>query len=186
VKNFLKSVNIWQSCSVCKVHETTTLLFITLPTIHRFQTFFTRRLSNKPFLIWLLTIPPHRKYAATLFCNLSLMAGFADINVSQGSVATHAGCDGSFNTHLTTTLQRNFPVNLKKNCFRFDRIIVTSLWPTFWPTLYLLSVFTGRLKVHFVMQSIIANPSNDLSLHALVLRKQTNAYTSKNGQSQQC
>ena len=42
------------------------------------------------------------------------MAGFADINVSQGSVATHAGCDGSFNTHLTTTLQRNFPVNLKK------------------------------------------------------------------------
>jgi len=96
------------------MHETTTLLLITLPTIHRFQTFFTRRLSNKPFLIWLLTIPPHLKYAATLFCNLSLMACFADINVSQGSVATHAGCDGSFNTHLTTTLQRNFPVNLKK------------------------------------------------------------------------
>jgi len=27
---------------------------------------FTRRLSNKPFLIWLLITPPHLKYAATL------------------------------------------------------------------------------------------------------------------------
>jgi len=50
--------------------------------------FFTRRLSNKPFLIWLLTTPPRLKYAATLPCNLLLMACFADINVSQGSVAT--------------------------------------------------------------------------------------------------
>ena len=50
--------------------------------------FFTHRLSDKPFLIWLLTTPPHLKYAATLLCNLSLRAGFANINVSQGSVAT--------------------------------------------------------------------------------------------------
>jgi len=44
----------------------------------------TLRLSNKPFLIWLLlTTPPHLKYAATLPCILSLMACFADINVSH-------------------------------------------------------------------------------------------------------
>jgi len=43
---------------------------------------FTHRLSNKPYLIWLLTTPPHVKYVATLPCNLSLMACFADINVS--------------------------------------------------------------------------------------------------------
>jgi len=49
---------------------------------------FTDRLSNKPFPIWLLTVPPHLKYVATLPCNVSLMACFADINVSQGSVAT--------------------------------------------------------------------------------------------------
>jgi len=54
-------------------------------------------LSNKPFLIWLLTTPPHPKYAATLSCNLSLMACFADINVSQGSVATYASCGGIVN-----------------------------------------------------------------------------------------
>jgi len=50
--------------------------------------FFTRTLCNKPFLIRLLTTPPHLIYAATLPCYLSLMACFADINVSQGSVAT--------------------------------------------------------------------------------------------------
>ena len=41
----------------------------------------TRRLSNKSFLIWLLTTPSHLKYVATLPCNLSIMACFADTNV---------------------------------------------------------------------------------------------------------
>jgi len=49
----------------------------------------------------LLTTPPHLKYAATLHCNLSLMACFANVNVSEGSVATYARCGGIFNTHLT-------------------------------------------------------------------------------------
>jgi len=43
----------------------------------------TNRLSNKPFIIWLLTTPPHLQFVATLPCNLSLMACFADINASQ-------------------------------------------------------------------------------------------------------
>jgi len=75
--------------------------------------FLTFRLSNKPFLIWLLTTPPHFKYAATLPCNLSLMACLAD-DVSQGSVATCASCDGIFDMHLTANLPRNLPV--KKIC----------------------------------------------------------------------
>ena len=54
------------------------------------KTSFTDRLSDKPFLICLLTTPPHLKYAATLPCNLSLVAYFADINVPRGSVATYA------------------------------------------------------------------------------------------------
>jgi len=64
-----------------------TFFLVTLPNIHRLKN-FTHRLSNNPFLIWLLTTPPYLKYVATLPCNLSLMAYFADINVSQGSVAT--------------------------------------------------------------------------------------------------
>jgi len=81
--------------------------------IHRFKIFKTRTLSNKPFLIWLVTTPPHLKYAATLPFNLSLMAYFADINVSQGSVATYARCGGNFNMHLTTNLTGNLP--MKRN-----------------------------------------------------------------------
>jgi len=54
------------------------------------------------------------KYVATLPCNLSLMACFADINVSQGSVATYARCGGTFNIRLGTNLLRN--LSARKNC----------------------------------------------------------------------
>jgi len=91
------------------VHETTTLMLVTLPNIEILKK-FTHRLSNKPFLIWLLRTPPHLKYVATLPCNLSLMACFANVNVSHGSVATYARRGGLFNIHLTTDLQRNLPV----------------------------------------------------------------------------
>jgi len=44
-----------------------------------FKIFVTGRLSNKPFLVWLLTIPPHLKYVATLPCNLWPLACFLTI-----------------------------------------------------------------------------------------------------------
>jgi len=113
------------------VHETTTFLLVTLPNIHRFKKKFTYTLSNKPFLLWLLTTPPHLKYVATLPCNLSLMACFADIDVSRGSVATYARCGGMFNIHLTTNSLRNLPVKNFVNRLRFDKIMVMSLWPRF-------------------------------------------------------
>jgi len=49
-------------------------------------------------------------YAATLPCNLLLMACFDDVSVSQGSVATYARCVGIFNIHLTANLPRNLLV----------------------------------------------------------------------------
>jgi len=81
------------------VHETTTLMLVT----------FAKNTPIKPFLFWLLTTPTYLKYVATLPCNLSLMACFADI-VSQGSVATYARCGEIFNIHLTANLLRNFPI----------------------------------------------------------------------------
>jgi len=45
---------------------------------------------------------------------LSLIACFADINISQGSVATYARCGEMFNIRLTANLLRNLPV--KKFC----------------------------------------------------------------------
>jgi len=38
------------------------------------------------------------------------MACFADINVSQGSVATYARCGGSSDIHITANLPGNLPV----------------------------------------------------------------------------
>ena len=76
------------------MHETTTLLFVTLPSIHRFETFFTPTLINKPFLIWLLT-SPNLQYVATLpYLVIYRNACLADITVSQGSVATYTMCGG--------------------------------------------------------------------------------------------
>ena len=74
--------------------------------------------------MWLLTILPHLNYVAGLRNNLSLMAGFADTNVSQDNVSTCARCGGIFDIHLTTILRANLPVNKFFNRFRFDRI-----WP---------------------------------------------------------
>jgi len=73
---------------------------------------FTHRRNNKPSFIWLLTTPPHLKYVATLPCNLLFMACFADINVSQGSVATYARCCGTFNIRLTANLPSNLSVKI--------------------------------------------------------------------------
>jgi len=38
------------------------------------------------------------------------MACFADINVSQGSVATYTSCGGIFDIHLTANLPGNLAV----------------------------------------------------------------------------
>jgi len=100
------------------------ILLVTLRNIHRFKK-ITHRLRNKPFLICLLKTSPYLKYVATLPCNLSLMFSFADINVSQGTVATHARCGGIFNTHLTANLLGNLPVTFF-NRLRSDRSIVMS------------------------------------------------------------
>jgi len=95
--------------ALLKDEESITFLLVTLPNIYRLKK-FTDRVSNKPFLIWLLTTQLHLQYLATLPCNLSLMACFAYINFSQGTLATYARCGGIFSTHLTTSLPRNLPV----------------------------------------------------------------------------
>ena len=58
------------------------------------------------------------------------MACFADISVLQSSVAAYARWGWSFNIHLTTKFDQNFSSE-NFNRFRFDRIMVMSLWPTF-------------------------------------------------------
>jgi len=78
--------------------------------VHRLMTIILSNLNRLKFFFHWKT-PPHLKYVATLPCNLSLMACFADINVSRGSVATYARHSVIFNIHLTTNLSMNLPVN---------------------------------------------------------------------------
>ena len=94
-----------------------------------FKNVLLRDSAIQPFFSWLLKTSPHLKYVAILpcDCNLSLMACFADNNVSQGSVTTYARCGGIFNIHLTANLPRNLPVKI------FFRSV--NVWPLFWSTL---------------------------------------------------
>jgi len=66
------------------------------------------------------------------------MACFADVNVSQGSVATYARCGGIFDIRLTANLPRNLPVKKfrqsAKNWQNYGHASVTQF---FWPTLYI-------------------------------------------------
>jgi len=59
------------------------------------------------------------------------MACFADINVSQGSVATYGRCGRIFHKHLTANIPGKLPVRNFVNQLRVDRIMVMSLWPRF-------------------------------------------------------
>ena len=85
--------------------------------------FSTDGLGNKPFLIWLLTIPPHLKYVTTVPCNLSLIAtvvcdrrSFSNINVPLDSVATHMRCGGIIKKRVAA----NFLENLTVKKFRIS------------------------------------------------------------------
>jgi len=74
------------------------------------------------------------------------MACFADINVSQGSVATYARCGGIIGIHLTANLPRNRQVKKCLNQLRTDKIMVMSVWPRFLPTLYRQSMNQKRFS----------------------------------------
>ena len=84
------------------------------------------------------------------------MACFADINVSQGRVATFARCGGMFNIRLTANLLRNLPVIFFLNLLRFDRIMVMSLAMVFGPpcictcVLLLIAVLQLEMHVHLI------------------------------------
>ena len=99
------------------------VLALTLPNIHRLKK-FTDRLSNKPFLIWLLTTPPHLKYVATLPCNSSLIACFLTLMFHK-VVWQHmqGGRRGVVNNQFTANLPSS--EQILKIGLRFE---LTELW----------------------------------------------------------
>jgi len=113
------------------VHETTTILLVTLPNIHRCY----RRNSDKPFLISLLTTQPHFNYVATLPCNLSLITCFLTLMFHKVVWQHMQEVIGFLITGLLQIYQEIFQWKKLVNWLRFDRIMAMSLWRHFFAPL---------------------------------------------------
>jgi len=61
---------------------------------------FTERFLGKFVVKWLLKIPPHLAYVATLPCDTSMAAKQAINDKLQGSVATYLRCSGNVNNQI--------------------------------------------------------------------------------------
>ena len=81
------------------------------------------------------------------------MARFADINVSQGSVATNARSGGIVYSQLTANLPGNLPVKNIVNRLRLDRIRIQVCVPTFFAPPCCNS-YRQRLLRRFVFQTL--------------------------------
>jgi len=76
------------------------LLTAILSNLNRFQFFFTGRFLGKYVVKWILKIPPHLAYVASLPC-ATLITAKQEINDNlQGSVATYLRCDGVVNSQI--------------------------------------------------------------------------------------
>jgi len=97
------------------------------------------------------------------------MACYVDINVSQGSVAAYASCDGIFDIRLTANLPGNHSVKKILNGLRTGRITVMSLWPRFLahPVYYGPASLSARL---YVCPSVRHRPSQVTVLSTLNVR----------------
>ena len=83
--------------------------------LHRFyQFFFTGRFLSKFSVKWILKIPPHLAYVATLPCDILMSAKHAINDKLPGSVATYFRCSGIVNNQI------------KKGLL----LSVSSTWPT--------------------------------------------------------
>jgi len=67
---------------------------IILSNLNRFTNFFTGRFLGKFVVKWILNIPPHLAYVATIPCETLMSAKQAIIDILQGSVATYLRCGG--------------------------------------------------------------------------------------------
>jgi len=73
------------------------LMTIILSVLNRFKNFFTGRFLSKFAVKWILKIPPHLAYAATLPCETLMSAKQAINDKLQGSVAR---CGGVVNNQI--------------------------------------------------------------------------------------
>jgi len=75
------------------------LMTIILSNLNRLKNFTGRFLSRFVFK-WILTIPPHLAYVATLPCETLISAKQAISDKLQSSIATYLRCGGDVNNQL--------------------------------------------------------------------------------------
>jgi len=127
---FLRLLAVWW-LGAPKVHETTTLLLVTLCQIFTDFKKSTDRLSNRPILIWLLTTQSHLKCVATLLCNSSLIACFLTL-IFHKVVWQHLLDVVRFLIIcFAANLLENQPVEEYENRLRFDRDNTMSISPVY-------------------------------------------------------
>jgi len=73
---------------------------IILSNLNRFRNNFTGRFLRKFVVKWILKIPPHLAYVATLPCETLMSAKQAINDKLQGSVATYLRCGGAVNNPI--------------------------------------------------------------------------------------
>jgi len=94
------------------------------------------------------------------------MACFADITVSQSSVATYALCGGIFDIYLTANLSGKLPVKHFFNRLRIDKIMIMNLWPVFTARCYASAVLAVGLCLS-VCLSVTSRSSTETAKHRI-------------------
>ena len=111
------------------MHETTTFLLV----FTDFKIFFTGRLINKPFLIWLLTIAPNLKYVTTVPCNLSLIVSFLTLMFHKVVWQHVQGMVGFLISFLLLITRESACEGIFENRLGFDGDITMSMVSPFSP-----------------------------------------------------
>jgi len=86
------------------------LMTIILSNLNRYTIFFTEFLS-KFAVHWIINIPPHLAYVATLPCGTLMSAKQAINDKLQGSVAGYLRCGGVVNNQINKGLLLSVSVN---------------------------------------------------------------------------
>ena len=80
---------------------------IFLSNLKRLKKVFPGRFLSKYAVKWILKIPPHLAYVATLPCKTLMSAKQATNDKLQGSVPTHLRCGGGVNNQIKKGLFLN-------------------------------------------------------------------------------
>jgi len=111
------------------------LMTIILSILNQFKNFFPVRFFDKFAVKWILKIPPHLAYVATLPCETLMSPKQANYDKLQGSVATYLRCTGLLITKLRIIAESEWNFFQSVNIWQSykqerDCLVHLCTWPT--------------------------------------------------------